>query len=351
MALRKQKIGVNNPNPTAALDVTGDAKVSGALTAGSISGSYAPSGLSSAVPISKGGTGATTAANARTNLAVLPLAGGTVTGQVKSTYANSGGFLVEHGTANKEACYEAKRTDTDVSLYVGIGSGGTNHGVYSRTLGKWMIYGDSANVHVNGTSENVSGTVAVGHGGTGATSAASARTNLGIACTSLYSGTLTGTNSCTFNYLAAIRKIMDQGDNVVDTVRQGLSQTMENRNKERIDALSDEIVTIQEAALNLLKEKQRLEITEAEYNERKQKYQTRMNEIEAERASAQDEATKYYEIKQWLKTFEDTLGSGEILTADDGSIMRTLVENIIVKRDGIEINFKCGCSVEQEYVK
>ena len=200
VALRKQKIGVNNPNPTAALDVTGDAKVSGALTAGSISGSYAPSGLSSAVPISKGGTGATTAANARTNLAVLPLAGGTVTGQVKSTYANSGGFLVEHGTANKEACYEAKRTDTDVSLYVGIGSGGTNHGVYSRTLGKWMIYGDSANVHVNGTSENVSGTVAVGHGGTGATSAASARTNLGIACTSLYSGTLTGTNSCTFNY-------------------------------------------------------------------------------------------------------------------------------------------------------
>ena len=76
-----------------------------------------------------------------------------------------------------------------------------------------------------------------------------------------------------------------------------------------------------------------------------------MSEIEAERVSAQDEATKYYEIKQWLKTFEDTLESREILTADDGSIMRTLVDNIIVKRDGIEINFKCGCSVEQEYVK
>ena len=37
------------------------------------------------------------------------------------------------------------------------------------------------------------------YGGTGATTAASARSNLGIACTSLYSGTLT-TGSTTFNY-------------------------------------------------------------------------------------------------------------------------------------------------------
>ena len=37
------------------------------------------------------------------------------------------------------------------------------------------------------------------YGGTGATTAAAARTNLGITCTSLYSGTLT-TGSTTFNY-------------------------------------------------------------------------------------------------------------------------------------------------------
>lgn len=52
----------------------------------------------------------------------------------------------------------------------------------------------------NGKAANVTGTVALANGGTGGTTAAAARTNLGIACTSLYSGTLTGTNSCTFNY-------------------------------------------------------------------------------------------------------------------------------------------------------
>ena len=200
VALRKQKVGINTPTPEAALDVVGDANVSGTLTAATLSGALAPAKLSSAVPISKGGTGATAAASARTNLAVLPLAGGTVTGQVKSTYANAGGFLIEHGTSSKEACFKATRTDTDVSIFMGVGSGGTNHGLYSYKLAKWLVYADGSNVYCNGTATNVTGTVTVAHGGTGATSAAAARTNLGVAVTSLYSGSITGTNSCTFNY-------------------------------------------------------------------------------------------------------------------------------------------------------
>ena len=51
----------------------------------------------------------------------------------------------------------------------------------------------------NGKAANVTGTVALANGGTGATTAAAARTNLGIACTSLYNGELT-TGSITFNY-------------------------------------------------------------------------------------------------------------------------------------------------------
>ena len=199
VALRKQMVGINTPTPEAALDVVGDAKVSGTLTAATLSGSLAPAKLSSAVPISKGGTGATTAAAARTNLAVLPLAGGTVTGVVKSTYANDGGFLISHGTASKAACFRATRTDTDVSVFMGVGSAGVNHGVYSTKLGKWLIYGTDTAVICNGTATNVTGTVAIGHGGTGATTAAAARTNLGITCTSLYNGSLSS-GSITFNY-------------------------------------------------------------------------------------------------------------------------------------------------------
>ena len=198
VALRKQKVGINTPTPEAALDVVGDAKVSGTLTATTLSGALAPSKLSSAVPISKGGTGATTAAAARTNLAVLPLAGGTLTGKVTSTYGDIG-IVMQHGTASKDCGVSMKRTDTEVQMFVGVGTGGVNHGVYSNKLGKWLIYGNGTDVICNGTATNVTGTVAIGHGGTGATTAAAARTNLGITCTSLYNGSLSSV-SITFNY-------------------------------------------------------------------------------------------------------------------------------------------------------
>lgn len=213
VALRKQKVGINTPTPEAALDVVGDAKVSGTLTATTLSGALAPSKLSSAVPISKGGTGATTAAAARTNLAVLPLAGGTMTGQIKkagvgSSYINGRNNAMIRTTSNGSA------SQFFSAVSVKTPSGAWDIGVLGESL--YFVYGTDANYdagtnttvgryinssgNFNGKAANVTGTVALANGGTGGTTAAAARTNLGIAATSLYSGTLTGTNSCTFNY-------------------------------------------------------------------------------------------------------------------------------------------------------
>ena len=212
VALRKQKVGINTPTPEAALDVVGDAKVSGTLTATTLSGSLAPSKLSSAVPISKGGTGATTAASARTNLAVLPLAGGTLTGQVQK--AGSGGSFINGRT------YAMIRTNSNGSsssfypvVSVKTPSGSWDIGAYGESL--YFVYGTDANFNAgtnttlqryinssgnfSGKASNVTGTVALANGGTGATTAAAARTNLGIAVTSLYNGDLSS-GSITFNY-------------------------------------------------------------------------------------------------------------------------------------------------------
>lgn len=67
---------------------------------------------------------------------------------VPDLYARGHGnniILVENGTTSEDCGIMATRTDTGSSVWLGIGSGGINHGVYSPNINRWLIYGTYSN--------------------------------------------------------------------------------------------------------------------------------------------------------------------------------------------------------------
>lgn len=152
-------------------------------------------------------------------------------------------------------------------------------------------------------------------------------------------------------YIAAMRMIMNTASEVTDAIRSTTDAVMEAEGKEKLQAIEREIISIQEAALDLYKAKQRMEVGQAEYDARKKELQDAMKTKEASRAALESSTLKYAEVRAWLKAFDENVNSGKILTATDSEIMRLIVERIVVKDDGIEIYLKCGVSVGHEYVK
>ena len=110
------------------------------------------------------------------------------------------------------------------------------------------------------------------------------------------------------------------------------------------------IIDLQNAVLELHKAKQQRSVTAADYVAQIKEYSQRMQELEAQQAELQTTENRYGEVKLWLDTFAEHIQSGDIMNADDGMIMKQLVEQIIANEDGIEVHFKCGVVTTHEYL-
>ena len=60
------------------------------------------------------------------------------------------GWTLTRSTGN--TYIDAVRSDTGTKVRFGIGANGTNHGLWSDKLSKWMVYGDANSVYLNGNA-------------------------------------------------------------------------------------------------------------------------------------------------------------------------------------------------------
>ena len=123
---------------------------------------------------SGGTTYSTTASIGTTKFPIDVKSGGTgvAIGKVSEKDAFEVGmasYFNDETTMNKssgDTFYHAYRTDTGTGVSFGVGSGGVNHGIYSRLLDKWMMYGDASNVYLNGNATTATSATKDGSGNT-----------------------------------------------------------------------------------------------------------------------------------------------------------------------------------------
>ena len=152
-------------------------------------------------------------------------------------------------------------------------------------------------------------------------------------------------------YLAALRELIENAEDVVDAVKEGTELMMEPETKAAIESIEEQIIEIQEAVLALHKAKQRLEIGAQDYAAKVKELSERMKALEAKRDELQATEVKFAEVKAWLDTFISQTMKTDALTEIDGITMKMLVEKIIARDTGIEVVFKCGVAIEKEYVR
>ena len=150
-------------------------------------------------------------------------------------------------------------------------------------------------------------------------------------------------------YTAAIQQMTDNADEVMDAIRQGTMLAMEPENQEQLEQVERDIVTTQEEVLALHKQKVTHQLDAEAYQKEVERCSNRMQELEAQQAELRSAANRYAEVRAWLETFEHSMYTDA--TSIDALVIKALVEQILVYEDHIEVQFKCGATVEQEYVK
>ena len=227
VALRKKMVGINTPTPDAALHVVGDGHFDGNVR---IEGTLTPDNLDydfGVPPFYYGtcSTAAATVAKVVTCSGFVLETGATVA--VKFTYYNTGASptlnvnstgaiaIKQYGTTAAStymwrsgeivlfvyngSYWELISKSTATTTYYGLTKLSSSVTSTSTTLAATASAVKQAYDRQDFDEISLTTALALSYGGTGATTAADARTNLGITCTSLYNGTLT-TGSTTFNY-------------------------------------------------------------------------------------------------------------------------------------------------------
>lgn len=151
-------------------------------------------------------------------------------------------------------------------------------------------------------------------------------------------------------YHAAVDAMIGDAGAIIGRLQTDSEAEMQPSNKAAMDEVEKQIIELQERVLDLHKQKRAMAISDVYYNAQVNDYSQQLAALEARQEALKTADARYATVMMWLEDFQQHLQSGDATDDRDGSIMKTLVEAIVVWDDRIEVRFKCGATVEQKYV-
>ncbi len=152
-------------------------------------------------------------------------------------------------------------------------------------------------------------------------------------------------------YLAAIRTMAEDADEIIEAITEGAEMALQPENAAALERIETEIIELQQAVLELHKAKQRMEISETEYASRMQECKNHMILLEKQQSELRVVDNRFAEIRAWLNTFAEHTKNTQTTATLDAIVIKALVDHITMYDEHMEITFKCGASIEQNYEK
>ena len=148
-----------------------------------------------------------------------------------------------------------------------------------------------------------------------------------------------------------MKKMAGDYNKVIATLQESADVLSKEYPTEKLKEISDKIIEIQTAVMDLLRKRQKGIIDSNEYNQEIEKYQQELQENETKLNELQQTSTKVSHIKDWMREFEKHMETTQMDGKYDGVVLKKLVNNIKMFDDRIVVEFNYGIKVEQAYVK
>ena len=140
-------------------------------------------------------------------------------------------------------------------------------------------------------------------------------------------------------------------DDIFSAISNNVGLELEPANQEALAETEARITDIQEQVLMLHKQKQKGSIDADQFTSQITKYSERIEALEQQQEQLQSIANRCAMAKTWLRDLQNYVGEHGIVDMENGVVIRSLTDEILVFDNYMEIHFKCGVIRKREYVK